>query len=193
MFVNASQLSGPVLGGNPIVLARTVGDPIAYVDALRTAVREEDAAIALDGVMTMEQRVGESVSRPRMYAVLFGGFAIGALLIAASGLFGVLSHSVTQRSRELAVRAALGATRSAIVRLAVRQVSVAMVAGLMIGVGLALALSGNLSPFLYGVSSRDGLSFGLGPIALIAIGVIACVVPARRVARTNPVDVLRDV
>ena len=94
------------------MVARTVDDPLAHVEALRTALREEDPTLALDAVMTMDQRVGDSLSRPRLYAVLFAGFAAFALVIAGAGLFGVLSHSVSQRSRELAVRTALGASRA---------------------------------------------------------------------------------
>lgn len=193
MFVAAAQLSSPVIGNNPIVIARTVGDPVAYVEALRTAVREEDASIALDGVMTMEQRVGESVSRPRTYALLLGGFALCALVIAAAGLFGVLSQSVTQRSRELAVRSALGASRMAVVGVALKQMSVAMIAGVAIGLAASAGLSNNLASFVYGVSTRDWISFGIAPIVLILAGAIACIVPARRVVNANPVDVLREV
>src|SRR4030095_13871082 len=108
----------------------TADDPARYVDVLRTAIREEDPAIALDAVMTMDQRVGESLSRPRTYAVLFGGFAAFALVIAGAGLFGVLSHSVTQRSRELAVRTALGASRTQVISVALKQMGIAMITGL---------------------------------------------------------------
>ena len=132
-------------------------------------------------------------ARPRTYAVLLGGFAVFALLISGAGLFGVLSYSVTQRSRELAVRSALGASRAGVVRVALSQISVAIVAGLLLGVALAMGLSNNLSPFLYGVAAHDWLSFGVAPVVLLIVGVIACVVPARRVAQTDPVQILREI
>jgi hypothetical protein len=175
------------------VVLRTADDPAAHIDTLRTALREEDPALALDAVMTMDQRIGRSVARPRTYAVLLAGFAVFALIIAGAGLFGVLSYSVTQRARELAVRSALGASRSAVVGVALQQISVALVAGLGAGLALALAFASNLSPFLYGVSTTDWISFGVAPIALIAVGVAACVFPARRVARTDPISVLREI
>jgi ABC-type antimicrobial peptide transport system permease subunit len=174
-------------------VARTADDPLGYVEALRTGIREEDSMLALDAVMTMDQRVGSSLSRPRLYAVLFAGFAAFALVIAGAGLFGVLSHSVSQRSRELAVRTALGASRGAVVGVALKQMSVAMIAGVAVGLAASAALSNQLSPFVYGVSTRDWISFGVAPIVLVIVGVIACVVPARRVAHTDPVQVLREV
>lgn len=193
MFVNMAQLNESALGGSSIVIVRTVDDPASYVETLRSVAREEDPRIALDGVMALDERVGRSLSRPRVYAVLLGGFAVFALLIAGAGLFGVLSYSVTQRSRELAVRTALGASRAGVIKIALQQIAVAMIAGLVIGVALAMALSSSLSPFLYGVSDRDWLSFGVAPLALIVVAIAACLVPARRVARTDPVQVLRQV
>jgi predicted permease len=193
MFVAIAQLREPAQGSSSIVVVRTVGDPVAYVGTLREVMRDADPGIALDAVMTMDQRVGASVSRPRVYAVLLGGFAVFALLIAGTGLFGVLSHSVTQRSRELAVRTALGASRVAVVGVVLKQIGVAMIGGLAAGLALAMALSNNLSPFLYGVSAGDWISFGVAPIVVVIVGIAACIAPARRVAKTDPVQVLREV
>jgi putative ABC transport system permease protein len=192
IYVSFAQLPGINHGGQAYVVARTIDDPLTYVEALRTALREEDPTIALDAVMTMDQRVGNSLSRPRMYAVLFAGFAAFALVIAGAGLFGVLSHSVSQRSRELAVRTALGASRGAVIGVALKQMSVAMLAGVMVGLAASAALSSNLAPFIYGVSTRDVLSFGVAPVVLLMAGAIACIVPARRVALTDPIQVLRQ-
>lgn len=193
MFVAMAQMTeASQQGSSSIVVVRTAGDPAAYVETLRTVMREEDPGIALDAVMTMDQRVRQSVSRPRTYAALLGGFAIAALLIAGAGFYGVLSYGVAQRSRELAVRAALGASRLAIVRVALSQISIAMVTGLAAGVGLSIALARNLSPFLYGVPASDWVSFAAGPVLLLVAGILACAVPARRVAKTDPIQVLRE-
>ncbi|HWI18770.1 MAG TPA: ABC transporter permease [Vicinamibacterales bacterium] len=192
LYVSFAQLPGINHGAQAFLVARTVDDPNNYIEALRSALREEDPTIALDAVMTMDQRVGESLSRPRLYAVLFSGFAVFALAIAGAGLFGVLSQSVSQRSRELAVRTALGASRAAVIATALRQMAIATAAGLVVGLGVSAALSNNLSPFIYGVSPKDWLSFGVAPVLLLVVVVIACVVPARRVAQTDPVVVLRE-
>jgi hypothetical protein len=193
MFVSYAQLPGVNHGSQAYLLLRTADDPVAHVETLRTALREEDPLLAIDAVMTMDERVGRSAARPRAYAALLGGFAVFAMIIAGVGLFGVLSFSVTQRSRELAVRTALGASRPAVVGVALKQIAVALFAGLAIGVAMAIAFSNSLSPFLYGVSATDWLSFGVAPVALMIVGIAACVVPARRVARTDPVQVLREI
>jgi putative ABC transport system permease protein len=192
IYVSFAQLPGVNHGGQAFVVARTTGDPLTYVEALRTALREEDPSVALDAVMTMDQRVGNSLARPRLYAVLFVGFAAFALVIACTGLFGVLSQSVAQRSRELAVRTALGASRGAVVGVALRQVAIATIAGLAAGLAVSAALSNSLAPFIYGVSTLDWISFGLAPIVLLAAAALACSVPARRVAMADPVVRLRE-
>jgi putative ABC transport system permease protein len=193
MFVAMAQLTEAAQqGSSSIVVVRTAGDPVNYVEGLHTVIRDEDPSIALDAVMTMDQRVGQSVSRPRTYAVLLAGFALAALLIAGAGLYGVLSHGVAQRSRELAVRAALGASRARVIRTALSQIAIALVAGLATGVAASMLLANNLAPFLYGVSPSDWVSFAAGPVFLLLAGTLACVVPARRVAQTDAMQVLRE-
>ena len=199
LFLAYAQVVGRSLSGSAgnasqaFLVMRTEDDPVRHVETVRTALREEDPALAIDSVMTMDERIGRSVARPRTYAVLLGGFAVFALIIAGAGLFGVLSYSVTQRSRELAVRTALGASRGAVIGVALKHVTVAMIAGVLIGLGAAAALSNSLSPFIYGVSARDWLSFGVAPVVLLLMGLVACVVPARRVAQTDPIQVLREI
>jgi putative ABC transport system permease protein len=191
MFINMAQLGESALGSQSIVIIRTVDDPVTYVETLRSVAREIDPTIALDGVMALEERLGQSLSRPRVYAVLLGGFALLALSIAGAGLFGVLSFSVTQRSRELAVRSALGASRLDVIGTAVKQIGVTVVIGVATGIALALGMSKYLAPFLYGVAANDWLSFVVAPMVLLLVGIAACVAPARRVARTDPIQVLR--
>ena len=154
LFIAYAQVLN-TFNSQAFVVLRTADDPAAHIDTLRTALREEDPTLALDAVMTMDQRIGRSAARPRTYAVLLGGFAVFALLIAGAGLFGVLSYSVTQRSRELAVRSALGASRAAVIGVALKQISVALIVGLITGIALAAAFANRLSPFLFGVSPTD--------------------------------------
>jgi ABC-type antimicrobial peptide transport system permease subunit len=124
--------------------------------------------------------------------VLLAGFALCALLIAAAGLFGVLSHSVAQRAREMAVRTALGASRVAVVRAALGQVAFAVAGGLALGLTAAVVLSSQIARVLYGVAARDALSFAVAGLVLAVASLAGCLFPARRVARLDPAQVLRQ-
>jgi predicted permease len=176
---------------DPIVVVRTSGDPTSYVSALRNFVRGQDPSLALDSVMTMDERVSTSLARPRTYAVLVGGFAVFAVVIAAVGLFGVLAYSVAQRSREIGVRSALGAPPLAIVGLVVRQALWVTAAGVITGLALAAVTMRALSTFLYGVKPRDPASFAAVAALLLLVAALATVVPARRAANVDPLKVLR--
>ncbi len=137
-----------------------------HLAALRTVVREQDPAVPIDSIMTMEERVTTSLAKPRLYAVLLAGFAISALAIAAVGLFGVLSYIVAQRRREIGIRTALGAQLRDIVTLVLRQALITAFAGVAVGLWSAYALTRYVSSFLYGVSPMDGLTYGAVPILL---------------------------
>ena len=141
--------------------------------------------------MTMEQRLLGSLARPRLYAIMLGGFAVCALAIAAVGLFGVLSYTVAQRSREIAVRSALGARPIDIVLLVVGQGLAITGIGLVAGVAAALILTRSISTFLYGVNVHDRVTFVAVPLLLLTVAAIACFVPARRAARLDPLRVLK--
>ena len=113
-------------------------------------------------------------------------------MIAGTGLFAVLSYTVSQRSRELAVRSSLGATRGNIVGLVFRQMAITTGGGLVAGLAAAWILSTTLAPFVYGVSPRNWMSFTASAALLLLVGSIAALVPAKRVAQTDPVQVLRE-
>jgi putative ABC transport system permease protein len=131
------------------------------------------------------------LARPRLYAVLLGGFAGLALLIAAVGMYGVLAYSVAQRRREIGVRAALGASPAAIVALVVRQGAVITLTGLAIGLTGAYVAVGWISSFLFGVSPRDPLAFAVVPIVLLVVAILAAFVPARRAATIDPLKAMK--
>jgi predicted permease len=174
------------------VVVRTTGDPAALVPAMRTAVREGDANLVPEGVATLEDRVARTVARPRLYALLLSGFAVGAVAIAGVGLFGVLSYVVAQRSRELAVRSALGASRSQVVRLVVRQGLLLTLAGVAVGLGASLLLMRTIATQLFGVSPFDPVTYALAPAILLAVAAIACAAPALAASKVDPVRVLRN-
>jgi predicted permease len=176
---------------DPIFILKMSGDPAAHAATLRALVRAEDPAVALDSVMTMEDRLVTSLAKPRLYALLMSGFAAFALAIAGVGLFGVLSYSVARRAREIGVRTALGATSRHIVTLVLKQALVITVAGVAAGVWTSFALLRYLSAFLYGVTAHDAVSFIVVPIVLASVAAMACVVPARRAARIDPLRALR--
>lgn len=175
----------------PTLLVRTAVDPVALVPTLRALARQEDPAVVIDAVMTLDDRVLTSLARPRLYAILIGGFAAAALLIAAVGLYGVLSYIAEQRSRELAVRAALGARPADILRLVMRRGLGMTAAGLGIGLLASSLLANSIASLLYGVTTYDGATFLAVPALLLVVAAVACFVPARRAARMDPVQVLR--
>jgi ABC-type antimicrobial peptide transport system permease subunit len=172
-------------------LVRTAGDPRALTTDLRTAIREADVTLAPDAIATMEDRILTGLARPRLYLILFGGFAGVALIVVCVGLFAVLSQTVAQRSREIAVRAALGARPSDNLRLIARQGLAITIVGLIIGVGTAAVLAQSMASFLYGVTPHDRLTYALVPLLILAVTTIACLGPSLRAMRVDPVKVLR--
>jgi putative ABC transport system permease protein len=191
IYMPSRQLSSGFAVDEPGLLVRTTGDPVRLVPILRSIVREQDRSLALESVMTMEDRLQTSLSRPRLYAILLGGFAGSAVLIAGVGLFGVLTYSVVQRSREIAVRTSLGATPRDIMGLVLRQALVVTAGGLAAGLLLSVALVRYLSAFLFGVTRFDAISFVAVPAALTLVAALASVVPARSAARVDPLRALR--
>lgn len=190
IYCSYVQRRGVGYAASSLVL-RLPGDPAAFVPQLRAIVRDQDANLALDRIATMQQRLVGNLAAPRLYAMLLGGFAAFALAIAAVGLFGVLSYSVAQRSREIAVRSALGARPSDIVMLVVGQGLVVTAGGLAAGILASLWLARSMETFVYGIGVHDLATFIVVPALLLAVAAIACFVPARRAARLDPLQVLK--
>jgi putative ABC transport system permease protein len=178
-------------GFDPILVIRTAGDPTIHVSTLHRLVHDLAPALALDSVMTMEDRVMTSLAKPRLYAVLLVWFGVFAVLIAGVGLFGVLSFSVAQRTREIGVRTALGARARDIVALVARQALSIVAAGVLFGLAAAVSVVRLLSTFLYGISPYDPLTFGAVPVVILIVAVVACLVPARRAVKVDPLTALR--
>ena len=191
IFQSYRQLSAGVETDTPYIVLRSTVDPASLVPALRNLVREQQPTLAFDDVMTMEERLSTSLAEPRLYAVVLSAFAGFALLISGMGLFGVLSYNVAQRSREIGVRAALGARPLAIVFLVLRQGMGPTSVGLIVGLGAAFGLARYAGTLLFGVRARDPFSFIAVPALLLVVALVACYVPARRAARVDPLKVLR--
>jgi predicted permease len=192
MYYSYRQFGGKVVVPVVTLLVRTSSDPNALSTAVRAAVREADAGLVPDAVTTMEARLLTTLARPRLYAILLGGYATLGLLIAAVGLFGVLSYTVAQRRRELAVRAALGAQQSDIIGLVLRQTLGMMAAGLAAGLLASLLLSRSTAALLYGITPYDTFTFVAVPVVLSLAAIAACVGPALRAARLDPLRALRS-
>ncbi len=174
-----------------ILAVRTTGDPTPLTPTLGAILRQEDAALALDSVMTMDGRVVESLARPRIYAVLLAAFALCSVTIAMVGLFGILAYTTARRTREIGIRAALGARPRDVAGLVIRQALTVAAGGASAGVALAFMGGRLMSTLLYGVSSADPVSFTAAPALLIATSLVACAIPARRAARVDPLVALR--
>jgi putative ABC transport system permease protein len=174
------------------LLVRTAGDTGTAAAAIRSAVREADAQLVADAVMPLQQRLMSTLARPRLYAVLLGGFAAFAVVIAAVGLVGVLSYSVSQRARELAIRSALGAARRDLLGLVLRQGLAITIGGLAAGLLASVWLTRLLSTQLYGVQPHDVFTFFTAGAVLLVVGLLASLTPARRAASIDPLRVLRQ-
>jgi predicted permease len=192
IFMSYRQMPARLVTSPLFFVVRTAGDPAPIAPMLRAALLEQDAAVAVDTIVTMEERVMTSLAKPRLYAVLVGAFGGFALFIAGVGLFGVLAYSVAQRRREIAVRTALGAQTRDIVGLVLKQAAAVAAAGVTAGLAASFALSGLLSAFLYGVAPHDAVSFATVAALLVLVTAAACIVPARRAARVDPFKTLRS-
>jgi putative ABC transport system permease protein len=173
------------------LVVRAHGDPAALAPAIKQAIWSIDKDQPIVRVATMEARLAASAAERRFALVLLEAFALVALALAATGIYGVLSGSVTERTREIGVRSALGASRGNILALIVRQGMTLTAIGIAAGIGGALAASGALSALLFGISRLDPITY-IAVIALLAtVSAAACALPAWRAARVDPAATLR--
>ena len=182
--------------GRPIarevnLIVRTSDDPATVVPTLRGFVRQVDPNAAIDEILPLAKRVSGSVSQPRFAAAVLAAFASLALFLAAVGLYGVLSYNVSQRRRELGIRAALGASRRDLLQLVFRQGLTPAAIGLVLGLAGAAALTRLMEKLLFGVTPLDAISFGAAPLILLLVAGAACLLPARRAAAVDPAEALR--
>jgi putative ABC transport system permease protein len=178
--------------GSMAFVVRAERDLTAIMPSVRAAMREVAPELPIFGATTMDEAFQSTISTQRLAAILLGSFAGLALLLAALGLYGVLSYSVSQRTREIGIRMALGAQAGAVIRLILRHGIALAAIGLGIGLIIALGLTQILQSVLYEVSAFDPLSFAAVAIVLTAIGVVACLLPARRATKVDPMVALRS-
>ena len=172
-------------------VVRTTSAPTGLASAVRAAVAEVDRNQPVYSVMTMEERLANTMTSRQLNLILLGSFAAVALLLAAVGIYGMMSYAVTQRRREIGVRMALGAQKGDVLGIVLRYGLRLTLAGVAIGIVAALALTRFLSSLLYSVKATDPLTFVAVALALTGVALFACYVPARRATRTDPMKALR--
>ncbi|HJQ25491.1 MAG TPA: ABC transporter permease [Blastocatellia bacterium] len=177
--------------GDATFVARTAGDAEGFAATLRSELQAIDKDLPLYDVAAMPQVIAQKVADPRFYTLLLGGFSGLALLLAAAGIYGVISYSVSQRTHEIGVRMALGAQAVDVVRLVVAQGMKLVLLSLVIGLAGAYALTRVLEGFLYQVSVTDPATFALLSLLLALVALAACYVPARRATKIDPLAALR--
>jgi predicted permease len=170
---------------------RTRGNPAGYIAVVRQAFRNIDPGLAVFDVRTMDEQISKALFLPRVSAALFGLAGLMGLLISTVGIYGVISFSVARQTKDIGIRVALGARRGQVLGMVLRHGLLLVFAGSGIGMAAALALGRVAASLLYGVSPTDTLTFLAVPAVLVSIAVVACVVPARRAAKLDPIHALR--
>jgi putative ABC transport system permease protein len=171
-------------------VART-STPGTVVDGIRTEIRRAAPDLPIQSTVTMDEAVAASVAQPRFRTVLLALFAATATLIATCGLYGLMAYAVAQRRREIGVRMALGAGRRDVLRLVLTRALRIVVAGLIVGLCGAAGVTRVLQRFLFGVTSTDPIAFTIVTLLLMAVGLMAAWLPARRATRIDPWAALR--
>jgi putative ABC transport system permease protein len=173
------------------IAVRSRTNQAALLASVRQAVRKIDPNMPIANPSAMEERMGEVLATRRLALALFSLFAVVALLLAAIGLYGVMSYGVTQRVHELGLRIALGATSRNTLKLIIGQGMRLVALGIALGVGVALAVSRLMAHLLFGMSPRDPLTFVVISSLLALVALLACYIPARRATKVDPMVALR--
>jgi len=177
--------------------ARTVGDPNAVTAAIRQAVREVDANLPLNNIKTQVAQADETLRMERLFAKLLSLFGLLAQQLASIGLYGVMAYSVSQRTNEIGIRMALGASQRNVLKMILRQGVVLTLVGVALGIAVAYVLTRylerwmNLTNMLYGVKASDPLTYGVIAVLLTVVALVACFIPARRATKVDPMVALR--
>jgi putative ABC transport system permease protein len=173
------------------LIVRTTEDPSGQAAAIRRAIQEVDRTQAVSGVKTMEQYLGDALSRPKLYAALVTCFAVIAVMLAAIGVYGLIAYVVTQRTHEIGIRLALGAARGKVFVDLFGQGARLVIAGLVVGVVAAVGLRGIASTLLFGVTPGDPLTYLMAAAVFSGVAFAAVMIPARRASLVEPITALR--
>jgi putative ABC transport system permease protein len=174
------------------LIIRSNQDPTQLVSAVRSEVRALDPLLPVSNVKTVDQMIDERMSPKRLLTYIFGIFALCALLLASVGIYGVMSYVVTQRTHEIGIRMALGARAADVLKLVVKNGMLLALAGVAIGLGGAFALTRLLGSLLFRISPTDKVTFAGVAMCLILVALLACLMPARRATKVDPLVALRD-
>jgi putative ABC transport system permease protein len=175
-----------------MVVVKTRGAPAAFLPAMRTAVASIDPALPIYDAMTLDERISAAIARPRFNAALLGAFAGAALLLAAIGVYGVLSYSVSSRMREMGVRLALGADASRVIRLILGEGLRLAALGAAIGIAASIAAAQLIQGVLVDALAWDPRLLAAAGTIMILVAALASFIPARRAGAVDPIDVLRS-
>jgi len=173
-------------------VARTSSDPAVVAGAIVRAIHSVDPTIPVYDVRTMKDRMKDSLARQRFSTIMLGAFAMFALMLAAVGMYGVMSYLVTQGTHDIGVRMALGAERHSILRMVVRQCLELTGMGVFAGIVGGVVLTRVMASLLFGVAATDPITFSAVALILIAVALVACYLPARRATLVDPVEALRE-
>lgn len=173
------------------LLVHFAGDPGAFANAVRAEIHALDPSLAIFDAATMEEHLRDALFLPRLAGTLFGVFGLLGLALAAVGLYGVISYSVSRRTREIGIRLAIGAGIGEVQRLIIRQGMTLALAAFIPGLGAAWALAKLFTSFLYGVPGHDAVTFTMVPLFLAAVAFLACWIPSRRASKVDPITALR--
>ena len=174
------------------MVVRTDGEPRSVITSVASAINSVDPDLPLAGVKTIDEIVNESLAIDRFSMVLFSSFGLLGLVLAAVGIYGVMAFGVAQRTQEFGIRMALGAQRSQVVRLVLREGAIVALVGAVIGLGGAYLVGRAMQSTLYGVGAMDVSAVGGTAVLLLVVACLACLVPALRASRVEPMTALRD-
>jgi putative ABC transport system permease protein len=191
MRQRAVAIDGMGFANRMTLAVRSSVEPMNLANAVRQEVWAIDSNIPITDVRTMENILANVTSQPRFNTILLGIFAAVALALAGVGIYGVLSYSVTQRTREIGVRIALGAQQGDVLKMIVRQGMFLTLLGVGLGLMASFVMTRLMAGLLYGVSATDPAIFMIITLLLIAVALLACWIPARRAAKVDPIIALR--